>query len=263
MTKPVFFCDLDQTMIYSNRQIDKFSDTHNGLVVVETHKGAAWSFMTREAANALVELQETVTFVPCSTRSPEQFSRVGLPIETEYVILDNGGKILVNGEEDVEWTQNKLNDISATSKLPADIYGIITEKFGDEEWFEKIRITSDMFVAVIGREFIPDRLIEYVTAHMDDWNYRFSVQSRSIYMIPNVITKEAAAQEVTRRLGATKTFAAGDSILDLGMMNWADFAIRPAHGELFDKGLAQNIKVTERSGVTAGEEMIAIIANQN
>jgi hydroxymethylpyrimidine pyrophosphatase-like HAD family hydrolase len=246
-------------MIYSKRQIDRFTKDYRGLLIVEEYKGAPTAFMTLAAANALIALQELVTFVPCSTRSPEQFSRVTLPIETKYVILDNGGKIIVDGVEDDEWTKAKFAEIAATSAAPTDIYADITEKFGNEDWFEKVSLTSDMFVAVIGKEFIPDELIDYVNSHLEEWNYRFSVQSRSIYMIPNAISKEGAAEEIKQRLGATKTFAAGDSFLDLGLMRWADDAIRPGHGELFDKGLAEEIRVATKSGVTAGEQILEFV----
>jgi len=265
MGKAIFFCDLDQTMIYSNRMVRNHSNTYNGLAVVETYKESAHSFMTLTAANTLVALRNELTFVPCTTRSVEQYDRVSLPGGfPETAILDNGGKILVNGVEDEDWNRHIHERISSESATPGEIYNTAFKEFGDAEWFEKIRLTSDMFVAVVGREEIPQELIDFATAHMDEWNYKFSVQSRSIYMIPNVVTKEYAAQEITNRYGAETTFASGDSVLDLNMMLWADHAIRPAHGELSEDARAAGIKATTKLGVEAGEQIVeAVNANLN
>ena len=264
MPKPIFFCDLDQTMIYSNRMIDRYTGNHNGLVVVETHNNRPYSFMTLNAVNALQILKEEVTFVPCSTRSSEQFDRVSIPgVANNTVILDNGGRILVDGEMDMEWDSHIRSRIDSDSAIPAEVYDRFFQEFGKTEWFEKIRLTSDMFVAVVGKESIPSELIRFAEAHMDEWNYKFSVQSRSIYLIPNVVSKEYAANEIAERFGATDTFAAGDSVLDLGMMLWAKNAIRPAHGELSDDPRVSGIKATTKLGVEAGEQILEYVALLN
>ena len=260
MNKPLFFCDLDQTMIYSSRLVDKFTGTYNGLAVVETHAKKPHSFMTLNAVNVLQELSKEVVFIPCSTRSPTQFERVYVPsVIVKHTILDNGGKIYTNSIEDKNWTKKMHEEIDSSSKAPSDVYSEITAMFGKEEWFNKIRITSNMFVAVIAYDKVPTHFIEYVESQIKDWNYTYSVQSRSIYMIPNAVTKEKAAQEVSERYDSEEIFAAGDSVLDLGLLEFAKHSIRPAHGELFDKGLAPHIRSTTKSGIQAGEQILEFV----
>lgn len=260
MTKPIFFCDLDQTMIYSMRMIDKHTGTYNGLAVVETHVKKPHSFMTVNAVKVLQELSRELVFVPCSTRSPTQFDRVFIPdVVNKHTILDNGGIILTNAQEDKDWARTIRERVSSQSAAPSDVYAEVVAKFGKEEWFNKIRITSNMFIAVIAHEKVPAHFIEYVKAQLGTWNYRYSVQSRSIYMLPVAVTKEAAAAELASRYGTKKTFAAGDSMLDLGLLEFAKHSIRPAHGELEELGSAKHIRSTTKPGVQAGEQILEFV----
>ncbi|MDD0859610.1 hypothetical protein NHF46_21650 [Arthrobacter alpinus] len=51
--------------------------------------------------------------------------------------------------------------------------------------------------------------------------------------------------------------AAGDSLLDQGMLDFAHLAFRPIHGELHDAGhLAPHLRLTSVRGVLAGEEIL-------
>ena len=57
---------------------------------------------------------------------------------------------------------------------------------------------------------------------------------------------------------AAPLLAAGDSLLDADLLDVADAAIRPAHGELAEAGFTRDhLTVTDTTGVRAGEEMLA------
>ncbi|MBC8092872.1 MAG: HAD family hydrolase, partial [Pseudonocardia sp.] len=50
---------------------------------------------------------------------------------------------------------------------------------------------------------------------------------------------------------------AGDSLLDADLLDAADHAVRPAHGELHDTGWTRDgLTVTAASGVAAGAELL-------
>ena len=69
-----------------------------------------------------------------------------------------------------------------------------------------------------------------------------------------------AAAEVARRLDGPLVLAAGDSLLDQSMLETADLAFRPAHGELDDEGFTiDTLTVTERRGILAGEELLRLM----
>jgi hydroxymethylpyrimidine pyrophosphatase-like HAD family hydrolase len=89
-----------------------------------------------------------------------------------------------------------------------------------------------------------------------------SVQGRKAYVVPDSLTKEAALAEVVRRVGASRVVAAGDSLLDQGVLEYADVAIRPAHGELHEAGWTRpGLVVTSRSGGGAAEEIVDCFAS--
>jgi predicted mannosyl-3-phosphoglycerate phosphatase (HAD superfamily) len=72
------------------------------------------------------------------------------------------------------------------------------------------------------------------------------------------LTKGTAFSEVVKRSGADYAMAAGDSLLDIPLLETADFAFRPRHGELqITNYTAENLTVTDNQGIIGGEEIVA------
>jgi hypothetical protein len=64
-----------------------------------------------------------------------------------------------------------------------------------------------------------------------------------------------------RRSGANQLAAAGDSLLDLGMLQSADAAVRPAHGELQEQSFTlAHLRVSDHEGILGGEEIVGMLA---
>jgi phosphoserine phosphatase len=62
---------------------------------------------------------------------------------------------------------------------------------------------------------------------------------------------------VARREGIETVVAAGDSLLDVDLLDAADRGIMARHGELAASGWrSSTVAVTERSGVLAGAEIV-------
>jgi phosphoserine phosphatase len=127
--------------------------------------------------------------------------------------------------------------------------------------------TDGFFVYLVAtdRAAIPD--LTELEAELADAGWGLSVQGRKVYLVPNALTKEAALAEVMRRTGAERLVAAGDSLLDLGMLSLADVAIRPAHGELHEQGIDYPLAsggrapllVTHNQGLLGGEEVVDLL----
>ena len=84
-----------------------------------------------------------------------------------------------------------------------------------------------------------------------------TLQGRKVYLVPQPLRKSAAALEVARRVDADVVLAAGDSLLDAGMLEAADAAVRPAHGELHDAGWHRpHLRVTTAAGLLGGEQVL-------
>ncbi|WP_277834429.1 HAD family hydrolase [Speluncibacter jeojiensis] len=251
--------DLDQTLIYSRRSARLPEAELSDLTCVEIYDGAPQSFMTPAAARMLAALPGSALFVPVTTRTVEQLRRVRLPrpgAAPHHAIAANGGVLLVDGVPDGQWSAQVASALGASA--PLDLVATHVEAVCRPDWARSVRRAGGLFCyAVIDRATLPDRFVDDESAWADGHGWRVSLQGRKIYWVPRSLTKSAAVREVARRTGARSVLAAGDSLLDLDLLECADLAIRPAHGELHDSGWsASHARCTERAGARAGEEIV-------
>ena len=255
-------CDLDQTLIYSRRAFRIESGDPDPVVrVVEYLDGEPLSYMSEAAAVELQELARLSPVVPVTTRTLAQYRRIELGFEPAYAIAANGGHLLVDGIPDPGWEAGVRARLAASGQPLGDVR-ILADQVAaaGEPWVRTIRDADDFFLYLVATEraAIPD--LSDLSADLAKAGWTLSVQGRKVYLVPAALTKEAAIAEVMRRTGAERLVAAGDSLLDLGMLRSAEVAIRPAHGELHDQdvGLPQ-LTVSRRSGVMGGEEIVGIL----
>jgi hypothetical protein len=268
-------CDLDQTLIYSRRAFRLLpEEPEPEVLVVEYLDGQPLSHLTRRAADGLRELAARVPIVPVTTRTQTQYERVNLGFVPAYAIAANGGHLLVDGLPDPGWSELVRKRLAAAGRPLAEVHAralaIAEQPSADgSPWVRTVRQADGFFVYLVAteRSAIPDLSALESELAGDGWN--LSVQGRKVYLVPQALTKEAALAEVMRRTGAERLAAAGDSLLDLGMLGMADVAIRPAHGELHEQGIlrlgeragAGSLAVTSSSGLLAGQEIVEMLRN--
>lgn len=250
--------DLDRTLIYSAAAfaLDGPDETMPRLLCVEFYQGAPLSYMTEAAARTLEALSTAATFVPTTTRTPEQYRRVQLLEKpSPFAICANGGHILVDGVDDLDWAAAVRNRVADGCAPLADVQHHLTQAGGD--FVLKRRTASDLFAyTVVDRAALPSGWVEDLTGWCAERGWRTSLQGRKVYCLPGCLTKAAAAGEVARRAGASTMLAAGDSLLDIELLEVADLSIRPAHGELDDTGWTSPATTTTAArGIRAGEEI--------
>lgn len=256
--KAIVCSDLDRTLIYSAAALgwEGPDETLPRLLCVEHYRARPLSYVTEAAARLLERLADAAVLVPTTTRTPEQYRRVRLLEKpSPYAICANGGHILVDGVADPEWAAQVRSRLRAAAE-PAEVHEHLTRVSG--EFVRTVRAASDLFsYAVVDRAALPDGWLADLTAWCAERGWRTSLQGRKVYCVPDGLSKAAAAAEVARRTGADRMLAAGDSLLDSELLEAADAALRPAHGELADVGwTAPRIAVTATRGVAAGEEIV-------
>ncbi|HEX4017861.1 MAG TPA: sucrose-6-phosphate hydrolase [Frankiaceae bacterium] len=255
-------CDLDQTLIYSRNAFRLPPDAApEELVTVEYLDGEPLSYLTRRAAEGLRELARAATLVPVTTRTLEQYQRVQLGIPCPYAIAANGGHLLLGGTPDPDWTRRVRTRLAASGRSLEHVRALADELAAAGSWVRTIRDADGFFVYLVAhqRELIPDLSALATRLESDGWT--LSIQGRKVYFVPTALTKEAALEELLARTGAPQLVAAGDSLLDRGMLARAAVAIRPAHGELHDQGfLSAGMHVTARAGVLGGEDVVDLLA---
>jgi hypothetical protein len=255
-------CDLDQTLIYSRSAFRLPADAVlPELITVEYLDGEPLSYLTARAAEGLRELAATATLLPVTTRTLEQYRRVQLGIPAGYAIAANGGHLLLDGEIDRDWARLVRERLATSGRPLEDVRAIATRLAEQGSWVRTIRDADGFFVYLVAtsREVIPD--LSELSADLAGGGWTLSVQGRKVYLVPAALTKEAALEEVQARTGIPRLAAAGDSLLDRGMLASADVAVRPRHGELHDQGFSTpGMLLSSRPGLLGGEEIVEILA---
>lgn len=255
--RPLVVCDLDRTLIYSAAAMGADPPP---ISCVERFGGLDASFMTVAAVELLLLLRQRCEFVPTTTRTREQYARIALAgPPPRYAIVANGGHLLDDGVADLAWhraVRARLADClplaEARERLRSPAHN---------PWLRRERVAEDLFCyAIVDR----DLLAPEVLADLGEWyaerGWVLSLQGRKLYCVPRPLTKSAAAAEVARRAGAGAVLAAGDSILDTDLLEYADVAVRPAHGELEVVGWTRpGLLITAAAGIAGGEELLRLL----
>lgn len=253
-------CDLDRTLIYSANSMNLQGADRDAppLVVSEVYDGVPLSFMTRAAESLLRELIEEAIFVPVTTRTMQQFHRVQLPGRAEgYAVTTNGAVLMENGEPDREWAHHIQSTVEANC---APLREVLDQLTGPRTVAAilRVRTSEEVFVySIVNREDLSARYLDELSGWCEERGWRTSLQGRKLYCVPAPVTKESAVAEIRRRRPVDVLVAAGDSKLDAGILELADQAIRPSHGELEQMAyMGQHLSVTSSSGIMAGEEIL-------
>jgi Predicted hydrolases of the HAD superfamily len=263
----LFASDLDQTLIYSHRRIASQE-------IIAQSRPVEWldtryiSYMTQNAIRQLREISRQVLFVPVTTRTKLQFQRINFfdyGIVPRYAVTSNGGTIFKEGREDEDWTHQVLR--SGDSCLAPQDLLLKFEEIAHPSWvIENSGKWADnlFYYCLIEREKIPLSELAAFKIWTSRNNWELSVQGRKLYLVPANINKKSAIQYIQAQVPIESVVAAGDSLLDLEMLKAADFAIAPAHGELYasykqGKADLEGIRFTQKSGIEAAEELLDLV----
>lgn len=259
--------DLDRTLLYSTSVLLlPPGEPAPPLRCVELFEGKQLSFLTERAVTLIAGLVERGCFVPITTRTVAQYQRVAAPFAAaEYAVCANGGRLLRHGVEDRAFTAAVAARLAESGASLAEMYAVFARLAAEDGVAVRIRTADDLFCySVVDRAAVPDGWIGRLTASARTLGWAVSLQGRKVYCVPTALTKAAAARELADRLGVVRIVAAGDSLLDADLLDAADAAIRPAHGELHDAGWQRpTVQVTARSGVLAGEEIAFWLTRQS
>jgi len=246
----IFATDLDRTMIYSNKFVNK--DNINKISVVETLDGKEISYMSNYAIKELEKLNKKIYVVPVTTRSVKQFTRINTFKYCEYAITTNGGTILHNGTVLETWENQILKIVKEYKEKMNDVMNVLKNQ---------IFITREP--SLIDEKFIFSKTdnIELCEKFLSEnidlgiWNY--TIQSQKVYVIPKEITKSNALDYLRNLLNTKTVIAAGDGKMDRDMLEYADYAILPKHGELYKKEKFKKEKISlVDNGILSSNDII-------
>lgn len=264
--RKLFASDLDQTLIYSKKFLSELSSSEiEKIVMVEDKYENIRSYMSRKTVEKIEAFSRDNIFVPTTTRTIEQYLRIFVfskQILPKYAVVSNGGNILLNGEIDKEWNTLMKNRLKNECIQGKDVLKKFDE-FKDDLWTTDARHADSLFFYfIIQREKYPLEKMVLFEEWLNKNGWRLSIQKRKMYFVPKVIEKYDAVKHIANREGIDNIIAAGDSILDLGMIYNANMSFVPNHStelQYLRDSEYKHIVFTKSSGIFSSEEMVSFL----
>ncbi|MFZ5969337.1 MAG: HAD family hydrolase [Bacillota bacterium] len=257
----IFASDLDQTLIYSKRFV---TGENHRVRLIETKDEEEISYMTEKAIDSLKAISQKILFIPTTTRTVAQYQRISLfhnEIVPSYAVVSNGGNIMVKGQLDKGWNEKIHSRIKNECLESHDVLGGF-EEIRSEAWVKSLRTADGLFhYCIIEKEHIPKRELEDFSKWLRVNNWHMSLQGRKLYFVPRCVSKWEAIAHIQEREGKETVIAAGDSLLDMPMLDMANYALVPTHGEImktYGKTAEEVSTYTfiDKEGIAAAEEIL-------
>lgn len=221
-----FFSDLDNTLIFSSSS--QHYDAALDLVEIEQHSNKrGFGYMSAPTLARLREVSSEIPFIPTTTRTEEQYSRILLPgVEINYAIVANGAVVLRDGQIDRTWEERVRDEILPQASPLARVQESLRSVFNAANIERREHVVEGLFLY----DYLlrPEELTKSVMLSLEvlaaEANWKISIQHHKFYLIPLGLTKGVATQEVASRLGIQQLLAAGDSLLDVSLLDVATSA---------------------------------------
>ena len=212
----LFASDLDNTLIHS------YKNSKIGDVCVEMKDGRELSFMSSDNYNLLKYIVKQCEFVPITTRSLEQYQRINLGVVPKYAIVAHGAILLIDGKIDEQWVLETRKLIS--KKLP---------EIHENDILYDVRYVDDFFI--FGKSNDVFKAVKYLQTFIDNKDFIACSVQNKFYVMPKQLKKGTAMERLKNRINEKFVICAGDSFLDISMLEIADIAISPKNIELKNK----------------------------
>jgi len=243
MKKKILACDLDNTLIYSYKH--RVADD----VCVEWLDGREQSFMTAQTLALWPALQDKVQLVPVTTRSVAQYRRLVWPQagRPRLAVTTNGGILLRDDKPDAAWCDH-------SRKLAVDYCGTFAELadcLAATPAYAKHRLVDDLYLYVVCQDVAEAERCLADFAGFAGLEVRRG--GRKVYFLPPQINKGDAVERLRALQPDTEIIAAGDSELDVPMLDAADIALLP------DAGLAALVRNPRKFICPPGEHFAEFV----
>ena len=259
----LFTSDLDRTLIFSKRTIDRALDT---CLCIEQLDGRDISFINRTIEQRLLQIQKKAQFVPVTTRSIAQYERITLfqqRVVPDMAIVANGGIIFRNGQRDKVWQQHIAQQLSL---LPLSLHQLFNKfsKHLSENYFLRHHIIDDLFYCfIVDPQAVDLNKIQHLSEGLQQDEWHCYLQGRKLYIVPQFLTKGAAVQYIKNLQHYDWHIAAGDSMMDLSMLQLADDYFIPLHSELTPYAEQLGLSIVQKSGADFAEYFLQQILENN
>lgn len=217
MDKFLFASDLDNTLLFSYKH-RKEKD-----VCIEYLRGKEQTFMSPAAIAMLAQTNEKSRFVPVTSRSIEEYLRIDFPPQCvpEYAVTTNGAILLQNGKIDEKWKEESLQMIAPWIEEMTRMLAVLNE-FNE---IQRCYIIDGMYLFAKCENALQAQMVQESIQHKTTLSMQ--VVKRKMYFFPTPISKGMAIKRLRQRFSPDVIIAAGDTSIDLSMLEEADIAFLP------------------------------------
>lgn len=203
--KVLFACDLDNTLIHS------YKTRRAEDICVEIYEGREQSFISPRALDLLKKVSEQNFFIPVTTRSITQYRRIFWTedFKPRYAVVANGAYLL-----DGERQGNFLREVA--TPYETELNRQLT--LADKNIFTIAQIVDESFLFLRCRDDLNAADFNF------DTNLTVQHTGKKIYLFPPRINKGEALSLLIKKFSPDKVLAAGDSVIDLPILELADVA---------------------------------------
>lgn len=257
----IYFSDLDRTMICSKKLVG-WDPKH---ICIEYIDDRDISYISKESLDNLRKVTGSKIFIPTTTRNKEEFDRIDFKkfgVEFEYAITSNGACIWKNGKKLKSW-ENEVLKMKEKCMNIDDLVYKYNNSFHENIslYIDKFRVVEDNFFYIVLKEDMSEiNFLDDFISYLKKNGWTFFKNSKKIYFLPEGMTKENAIKFLMKTEFKSKNICAlGDSSMDIGMLEIANKALVPRHGNIASYFNHNDLYITKTTGLDAVNEMLEVI----
>ncbi len=215
MKKVILACDLDNTLIHS------YKHKKDDDICIEFIKEKEQGYMPVDDYRELHNLDNEIMIVPVTTRSIEQYQRIQWPKpwEPQFAVTTNGAILLDNNEVDQDWTSKSRSE---ADQYMEEMQALLMQLEAEGDYI-RCRMVDEMYIFSYCKEGV--NVSEKVRKYAKTNRLSVIASGKKIYFFPPYMNKGEAVKNLRKKFIPDFVIAAGDSSIDIPMLNEADLAV--------------------------------------
>lgn len=257
MIAVLFASDLDSTLVFPAR-------THPAdqvTAAAEYRDGGVLTCASPGLAPALAQLARTgAAFVPVTARSRAMLDAL-LPFRgARTAVTAAGGRIWRDGRPVVDWDRQLVRLLDGAASCE-QARAALAAGFARESWIiGELVVEESWLILLAPHDQLPDDAEARARQLLVNLGWTAYGHGRKLYCLPAQLRKENAVRWLVEHYETEIVAAAGDSDMDVGLLDLAPVAFCPAGSSLATSlRRPPNVRVTSAPGAAGGLEIVRAV----
>lgn len=201
------FSDLDNTILFSDRKLDRYHISKKEFISVDAFTGldnrVYNSYIHKDILKYITS--DKCLFVPVTARSIRRYRDIKVLADNiRYAITSCGGYVLINNNIDTEYREMLNIDTEELEYISNSLYG-----------------------KLVDNSYIKTDYIDYNIIRRIKDKYNIQRDDDSIIIAPKNVSKESAVKYILAKYNIDKIMYCGDTELDKNLLKIANYSMVP------------------------------------